>query len=184
MEREHDRLIVITGGMRSGKTSELHRQIDIRSLYRKVLGVNTIHDIRYSSDGTVTHNGDKRSAIRVNFLYELLDFDIYHDADVVAIDEANFYDDLVKFIEDQLNSTNKTFIVSGLNGDKNQKPFGQFNDLFSMADDIKFMRGICSKCNNGSLGAFSKEKYQTGTIKYVGGSDVYDTVCRRHLNEK
>lgn len=181
MSAEHDRLIVITGGMRSGKTSELARQIDIRSIYRKVLTVNTVDDIRFSSDGIVTHSGNKRDGIRVRKLSDLLELDVYHKAEVVAIDEGNFYEDIIDFISNELLRTMKTFIVSGLNGDKYQKPFGSFNELFSMADDIKFMRGICTQCKDGSLASFSKEKFVTGSLKYVGGSEVYETVCRKHL---
>lgn len=180
---DHDRLILITGSMRSGKTGELARQMDIRSLYKAVLGVNTVDDIRFSSDGIVTHNGHKKDAVRVKRLKELRTLELYQKAEVVAIDEGNFYNDLYEFISEEILNTTKTFIVSGLNGDKEQKPFGQFNDLFPMADDIRFMRGICSLCKDGSPASFSKQKFDTGKQKFVGGDEVYQTVCRKHFHE-
>ena len=185
-EVEDDRLIILMGGMGSGKTTELQRQIGIRKLYRSVLAVNTVEDIRFSSEGIVTHDGRQSDCVRVYLLHDLLELKDYVDAQVIVIDEANFYDDLYDFISDQLLNTNKVFIVAGLSGDKDQKFFGQLHLLIPLADQIHHLRSICMTCKNGTLASFTimvPGAVSSGEQKQVGGKDIYQAVCRRHLHD-
>ena len=179
---ETDRLKVILGPMGSGKSTELQREIAIRTLYQNVLAVNTVEDTRYSNSGIVTHDGAITPCIRIERLSDLREREDYKNADVVAIDEGNFYQDIERFIKLELKNTTKIFIVAGLMGDKNQGFFGDLYKLLPLADDIQFVRAICLKCKNGTLASFTIAKSETAQQKQVGGAETYMSVCRKHLH--
>ena len=175
-------LTVIIAPMFGGKTSEIYREVDRRSYYAKCLCVNHVSDNRYSDSGLATHSGIKFPGIRVSKLEELRNKTQYIEADVVAIDEGAFFEDLDSFVREQLETTNKRFIVSSLNGDSEQKMFGKVYYLIPLADDVKFLKAICSKCMDGTKASFTICNVKK-TGKILVGSSQYQSVCRKHLLE-
>ena len=116
-------LHLIVGCMFSGKTTELIRLINReRSIHRNVLILNSKLDDRYKSDSICSHNQESVRSISLIRLLDLHDGS-YGYANTIIIDEAQFFDDLYDFVMKGL-SDNKRMIVSGLNGDSNQKSFG------------------------------------------------------------
>jgi thymidine kinase len=100
-------------------------------------------------------------------------------ADVILINEGQFFEDLLPAVEHMLQH-NKKIYVGGLDGDFERKKFGQILDLIPLCDKVTKMTSLCGICKNGTPGIFSKritsEKEQT-----VVGSNNYIPVCRSCL---
>ncbi len=98
------------------------------------------------------------------------------NADVILINEGQFFEDLLPAVEHMLQH-NKKIYIGGLDGDFERKKFGQILDIIPLCDKVTKMTSLCSLCKNGTPGIFSKritsEKEQT-----VVGSDNYIPVCR------
>jgi len=179
---DDERLELILGVMYSGKSTELGRRLKIKSLYRTVAAVNTIKDVRYGTDGIITHDGAAISCIRVNNLYELRDLPAYRKAHVVGIDEGNFFPEIKEFVVQELKLTNKSFIISGLDGDKDKKFFGTLHELIPHAEKKDFLTAICKRCGNGNRAPFSIDHVKFEGQEKIGGSETYEAVCRKHYD--
>jgi thymidine kinase len=176
---------VITGCMFSGKSEEL-----IRRLRRfQIAKLNTIAfkpliDVRYSKKEIVSHNGQKFTAIPVNNS-TIIGFDtIDSDYDVVAIDEAQFFDlDLVKTVK-RIAFNGKRVIIAGLDMDFRGEPFGPMPYLLSIADDVLKLKAVCSICGGEAtmtqrLINGKPANYNDPTI-LVGGIESYEARCKEH----
>jgi thymidine kinase len=104
------------------------------------------------------------------------------DADVILINEGQFFEDLYYSVVTMLNHDKKVYI-SGLDGDFERKKFGQILDLVPMSDKITKLSSLCSLCKNGTPGIFSMrltdEKDQT-----VVGVSNYLPVCRKCYSQR
>lgn len=181
-ECDNYRLELIFGNMQSGKSTELMRRLKIRSIYKKTLAVNTKRDTRYGNSGIITHDGLTMESLRVGSLNELLTMSEYSTAQVIGIDEGNFYPEIASFIINQLATTNKTFIIAGLNGDKNKKFFGNLHELIPHAEKIDFFKAVCKRCANGTEASFTIDLIKFEGQEKVGGSETYESVCRKHYD--
>jgi thymidine kinase len=99
------------------------------------------------------------------------------DAQVVIINEGQFFNDLYEVVLQMIHLKKKIYI-GGLDGDFERKKFGQILDLIPLCDKVSKLTSLCSICKDGTPGIFSKrittEKEQT-----VVGSDNYIPVCRK-----
>lgn len=179
---DDERLELILGPMNSGKSTELGRRLRIKSLYREVVAVNTTKDVRYGSEGIVTHDGTIISCIRVDSLDALRTMPAYRKAHVVAIDEGNFFPEIAQFVTSELKLTNKTFLISGLSGDKDKNFFGTLHELIPHAEKKDFLYAICKRCGNGNRAPFSIDHVRFEGQEKVGGSETYEAVCRKHYD--
>lgn len=175
--REIGYLEIIIGPMFSGKTSkllDLYKQYTFCSV--KVAVVNHSEDTRYNSTMLSSHDRVMIPCIQTTNLVHLTNEDEIYDADVILINEGQFFDDLYCFVVDML-KLNKKIYVSGLDGDFERKKFGQILDLIPLCDKVTKMTSLCSLCKNGTPGLFSmrltKEKEQM-----LIGSSNYIPVCR------
>jgi thymidine kinase len=98
------------------------------------------------------------------------------NADVILINEGQFFDDLYDCVIDMLKE-NKKIYVSGLDGDFERKKFGQILDLFPLCDKVTKLTSLCSLCKNGEAGIFSMRLNKDKTQMLIG-SDNYIPVCR------
>ncbi len=104
------------------------------------------------------------------------------DYDVVAIDEAQFFSDLLSFVTDILITKYKlVVIVTGLNGDFRQNIFGETLLLIPHAEKVDLLQGLCTICKDGTPGCFSSRIIKNGDQTLVGDKDSYICVCRKHL---
>jgi thymidine kinase len=103
-------------------------------------------------------------------------------ADVILINEGQFFEDLYEVVVDMLKS-NKRIYICGLDSDFERKKFGQMLDLIPLCDKVNKLNSLCSQCKNGTPGIFSmrltSEKQQT-----LVGSDNYIPVCRKCYENK
>ena len=185
-------LELIIGPMYSGKTSqivEIYNQCKFCNI--SVAVINHSIDTRYDEKLLTTHDQIKIPCIQTTKLssiwnYSILDnhFNeksnnhlILRSADVILINEGQFFKDLYSVVEDML-KCNKRVYICGLDSDFERKKFGQILDLIPLCDKVTKLTSLCSQCRDGTPGIFSMrltpEKQQT-----LVGSDNYIPVCRK-----
>lgn len=180
-------LDLVIGSMYSGKSTELFRRVrTMSSIGMHVIVINSAIDNRYDDANVcATHYGDKIHAVKISKLLNLTSRFIVNAAngnplpDVVAIDEAQFFDDLydaVKILVDQLHLS---VIVGGLVGDYNRNHFGEIHRLLPLADDVKMCRAYCYLCRDQTRASFTKRIRGGQKQIEVGSCDQYIAVCRR-----
>lgn len=169
-------LNLIIGPMFSGKTTELLRIAKrLQSINLKVLLLNYFEDTRYSSSEMSTHD---KYGLPCTFVKDLgtINYDNY---DIICINEAQFFENLVIFCKGALEK-NKTIYVCGLDGDYKQKRFGEILDLIPLSDSITKLHAFCTICKDGTHAHFTKRITNSNEQKLIG-SNEYIPVCRKHL---
>lgn len=174
-------LSIIMGNMFSGKTSELIRRLKrLKILGKSILVVNSAKDTRSPDEVLKTHDNVKFNCHKVLELQNLVGIPDFRDVDVVAIDEAQFFNDLKKFVEYCL-KVNKSVIIAGLDGDAFQRKWGQLLDCVPIASEVIKLSALCICCNDGTTGPFTKRTVDNTELELIGGSDMYIAVCQKHL---
>lgn len=179
-------LTLICGPMFSGKTNYLINTIStIQSNTKKIFAINHSLDNRYDGHAHLhSHNGNTFPCIKTNNLLSVITLPEYQNAQVVVIDEGNFFSKLVPSVLHMVEKDEKKVIVAGLNSTFERTPFGDFQNLFPLADDIIFLKGTCADCQDGTPSIFSKlivdNPHQPNDI-VVGGKEKYKPVCRKHF---
>ena len=96
---------------------------------------------------------------------------------VILINEGQFFQDLEPVITNLL-IQRKTIFIAGLDGDFQQKKFGQILDLIPLCDKVTKLTSLCSQCKDGTPGIFSMRLTEDKEQMLVG-SDIYIPVCRK-----
>lgn len=180
-------LEIIMGCMFSGKSTEVIRRIKrLKTLGRNVMVINNSLDTRYTDGETgfiATHNRECEPCISADKLLNLIATQSFRDADVIIIEEAQFFTDLFDFVTQSVDNNNKQVIVSGLDGDADRKPFGDILRLIPHAEKVTKLSALCLECNDGTEAFFSKRLiYEDMSSQInVGSNDKYIAVCRRHF---
>lgn len=178
------RIELILGCMFSGKSSELIRRIRrYQSIHKKVLCINYINDTRYGENNIITHDQTKEKAIFISKLDVLLQNPDFNEADIIAINEGQFFPDLYDMVTLIADNYNKTVIICGLDGDFNRQPFGDILKLIPHAEDLCKLSALCGVCNDGTNAAFTKRITKSTETVLIGGSESYIPVCRKCYNE-
>jgi len=167
-------LELIIGSMYSGKSTELMRQVArLKSIGMRCLVINHTNDTRVDGDYVQSHDGKKIEAIKTDDLL-LTNVRPY---DAIAIDEAQFFQNLKSAVMLMVETHNKHVIVAGLSGDYERKAFGEILDLVPLADNVHFKRALCAKCcHPGRPASFTKRlSGETDLVSVVG---TYSAVCR------
>jgi len=177
------------GPMFSGKTSNLLTEIYKYNDVNNILVINHILDKQRHSESNLehikSHDNESYPAIMVNKLSELKNNILYTKADIVIIDEAQFFTDLYDFLFIELKNLSqiKTFIVAGLSSDYHMNPIGDIIRLIPLCDEIYKLTACCIVCKQPA--SFTKKHYiQNNPHNYtqiqVGNDDLYSPVCRLH----
>ena len=169
---------LITGCMFSGKTTALINEAKMnRLLNKKVVILNFNLDNRYSNaDKMTTH--DLISIDCIPCEKNLLKCAITSDTEVICINEAQFFDNLVQFCVGMCN-IGKEIYVCGLDGDYLKRPFGEILNLIPHCDTITKMYALCMKCRNGNKACFTKKIISSDSLIEIGSNDIYMPVCRK-----
>ena len=126
----NNKIEIILGCMFSGKTTELIRRISrYEAISMKTLIINSDLDTR-TGDSIKTHTNQLRDAVKTNKLMDIINTELYINALIIGIDEAQFFPDLEDFI--LYSEKNKTIIIAGLDGDSGRKPFGQIYSVYPL----------------------------------------------------
>jgi len=156
---------VICGSMFSGKTEELIRRVTRAKIAnQKVELFKPKVDVRYDETMVVSHNENAIQASPVDgSLHILL---MANDATVVAIDEAQFFDDEIVYVAEKLAEQGKRVIIAGLDMDYLGKPFGCMPKLMAVAEYVTKVHAICMVC--GDLANFSFRKTNNNSLIMLG----------------
>lgn len=167
---------VITGCMFSGKTEELIRRLRRAEIAKqKVKIFKPLIDTRYSDKSIVSHNEQSLPSILIKDINEVLDQS--DDAQVVAIDEAQFFSADITKVCNQLAIKGKRVIVAGLDQDFRGVPFEPMPQLLAIAEYITKQLAICVECGNPA----DKTQRKTASSErvIVGAADIYEARCRQ-----
>jgi thymidine kinase len=183
------------GPMFSGKTSKL------MELYKKynfcnisVAVINHAEDQRYHETLLSSHDNIMIPCIQASKLMDIWDYKKIDEpyckdaenhmkmrsAEVILINEAQFFDDLRICVESMLQE-NKKIYMFGLDGDFQQKKFGDILDLIPLCDNVTKLTSLCNICKDGTPGIFSL-RLTKQTEQMLIGSDNYIPVCRSCYN--
>jgi len=174
-------LTIIMGNMFSGKTSELIRRLKrYKVIGKKIVVINSSKDTRSPEEVLKTHDGVEFPCLKVPHISHCIIKESFCNADIVAIDEAQFFTQLRDFVQMCL-FLKKSVIIAGLDGDYKQRKFGEVLDCIPMASDVVKLSALCMDCNDGTPGPFTKRIVQNDELELVGGHDCYKAVCRHHL---
>ncbi len=169
-------LEVITGSMFSGKTEELVRRVRRAVIARqKVQAFKPVVDNRYDKERIVSHSGVSIDAVPVPNGTSILK-SIEEGTEVVAIDEAQFFDESIVSVTTKLADNGYRVIVAGLDQDFQGKPFGSMPVLLALAEKITKVRAICSCC--GQEASRTQRVIKDGSKVLVGGKEAYEARCR------
>ncbi len=166
---------VICGSMFSGKTEELIRRLKrVRIANLKVEIFKPTIDTRYDIQNIISHDDNAIISTPIANSQTLLL--MANEVDVVGIDEAQFFDDGLPDVCDQLALRGIRVIIAGLDMDYLGKPFGQMPYLLAKADYITKLHAICVKCGNIANYSYRKSE-KTGQL-LLGEKESYEPRCR------
>lgn len=167
--------------MFSGKTEELLRRVKrARLAKQRVLLFKPRIDNRYDDVKVVSHEGLKAEATAVSNAGELLSFVEQADVStvhVVGIDEAQFFDEGIVTVADNLANGGVRVICGGLDQDFRGLPFGPMPALMSIAEYVTKLHAVCTRC--GAAACRSQRLVGTEGQLFVGGAADYEPRCRR-----
>jgi thymidine kinase len=173
---------LITGCMFSGKTSALINVAKMNKLFGKsVIVINYVNDTRYSdSDKVMTHSGISFDCVPCakDLLFMLKEKSVITNADVICINEGQFFDNLVDFCNSMCN-LGKEVHVCGLDGDYLRRPFGEILNLIPICDTYIKLHALCMNCKNGTSASFTKRITDSSELVVIGSEDTYQPVCRK-----
>lgn len=177
-------LEVVCGSMFCGKTDEL-----IRRLRRAVIAKQKVQvfkpaiDMRYSLEQINSHAGSAYDALPVATSREILS-SLEGDVTVVGIDEAQFLDDGILEVVDELISRGIRVIVAGLDTDFRAEPFGCMPVLMAKAELVEKLQAICMVCSGPASRTQrlvnGKPARYSDPVVIVGAAEMYEARCRAH----
>jgi len=174
-------LHIIMGNMFSGKTSELIRRLKrLKVIHKNIIVINSAKDTRSPDEVLKTHDNVNFKCLKVSNIFDVATMDEFYSCDTIAIDEAQFFPRLKKFVELCL-FENKTIILAGLDGDCFQRKFGELIECIPLASEVTKLSALCMKCNNGTPGPFTKRTIDSKELEIIGGGDMYIAVCQKHI---
>lgn len=170
---------VICGSMFSGKTEELIRRLKRAKIANlKVEIFKPVVDIRFHQQNIVSHDENAIPSTPVEHSQSLLLPD--HNVHVIGIDEAQFFDNQLPEVCDQLALRGTRVIIAGLDMDYLGNPFGPMPFLLAKADYITKLHAICVKC--GNIANYSYRKSEKEALILLGERNLYEPRCRYCYN--
>jgi thymidine kinase len=176
MPKETGWIEVIAGCMFSGKTEELIRRLRRAQIAKQEVKIfKPKIDIRYSNKSIVSHSEQSLPSLLVEKPQEILS--LSEEAQVVGIDEAQFFSQELVIICTQLADNGKRVIVAGLDQDYRGIPFEPMPQLLAIAEYITKPLAICMVCGNPA--DKTQRKITSVERVVVGAADIYEARCRK-----
>ncbi len=170
---------VIAGGMFSGKTEELIRRIKRASIAKQKLMVfKPAMDTRYNDNDIVSHSKAYFKAQPLENIEDIYNYNI-EDLDVIGIDEAQFFNEKLIDVCNDLANKGKRVIVAGLDLDYMGRPFGHIPEIMAVAEYVKKTQAICTICGNPA--SRSQRIIKSDELVVLGAKEQYEPRCRLHF---
>jgi len=173
--RHPGRIEVVCGSMFSGKTEELIRRLRRAKFAKQRVEIfKPAIDVRYSEEDVVSHDQNHIPSTPLDSSASILL--LSSDIDVVGIDEAQFFDQQLPEVCNELANRGVRVIVAGLDMDFRGQPFGPMPALCAIADDVTKVHAICVKC--GALAYVSHRTVADDRRVLLGETQEYEPLCR------
>ena len=171
---------VICGSMFSGKTEELIRRIKRAKIANQKIKVfKPIIDSR-SKNFIESHDESKLECIEVKSSNEILKK--IDNCDVIAIDEAQFFDDQIVSVCNKIANNGVRVIIAGLDMDYLGNPFGPMPNLMAISEYVTKVHAVCKK--SGNIANYSYRKNNKKDIVVIGEKDKYEPLSRSVFYKK
>ena len=166
---------VICGSMFSGKTEELIRRLKRAQFAKQKVEIfKPSVDVRYDDENVISHDANE---IRSTPVPAAANIPILADGcDVVGIDEAQFFDDEIVRVCNDLANKGIRVIVAGLDMDFNGNPFGPMPNLMATAEYVTKVHAVCTR--TGNLAQFSYRKAESKDLVLLGETNEYEPLSR------
>lgn len=166
---------VICGSMFSGKTEELIRRLKRAKFAKQRVEIfKPAVDVRYDDEMVVSHDSNE---IRSTPVPAAANIPILADGcDVVGIDEAQFFDDEIVSVCNDLANKGIRVIVAGLDMDFKGNPFGPMPNLMATAEYVTKVHAVCTR--TGNLAQFSFRKSKNDDLVLLGETEEYEPLSR------
>ena len=169
------RIEVVCGSMFSGKTEELIRRMKRAKFAKQRVEIfKPAMDVRYSAEDVVSYDQNSSPSTPIDTSSSILL--LASNIDVVGIDEAQFLDQGLIDVCNQLANKGVRVIVAGLDMDFQGKPFGPIPGLCAIADEVVKVHAICVKC--GALAYISHRLVNNDKRVLLGEKQTYEPLCR------
>ncbi|MCB0408739.1 MAG: thymidine kinase [Flavobacteriales bacterium] len=166
---------VVCGSMFSGKTEELIRRMKRAQFAKQTVEIFKPEiDTRYDNEKVVSHDANEIHSTPVPSSSNILI--LANNVDVVGIDEAQFFDNELVNVCNQLANSGVRVIVAGLDMDYKGKPFGPMPGIMACAEYVTKVHAICMKC--GDLANHSYRFSQNENLVHLGETEAYEPLCR------
>lgn len=166
---------VICGSMFSGKTEELIRRLKRARIAKLNVAIYKPKvDTRYHQQEVVSHDKNSIQSTPVDSSSTILL--LGSNAQVVGIDEAQFFDDGLAEVCNALANKGIRVIVAGLDMDFSGKPFGPIPSLMAIAEHVTKVHAVCVRC--GAPAVFSYRKNDDTQTVLLGEKENYEPRCR------
>lgn len=177
---------VVSGCMFAGKTEELIRRIKVFEIAKQeVIVFKPKIDNRYSDTKVVSHAGSAVESYVIEEPKEIFDY-VKDTTKVIAIDEAQFFDETICEVADKLATMGKRVICAGLDMDFRGEPFGPMPKLITQAEFVTKLTAVCNKCGGPATRTQriidGKPASYHDPIVLVGAKEAYEARCR-HCHE-
>lgn len=184
LNQQQGHIELVCGSMFSGKSEELIRRVRRAQIAKQnVLVFANAIDVRYGNATIASHNGANLDAQPIRRAAEIWEY--WNDAvNVVAIDEAQFFDWEIAEVVAQLAQRGVRVIIAGLDTDFRGEPFGPMPILMAQAEQVDKLNAICMVCGgpasrtqrlvNGEPAAYDDP------LVVVGANEMYEARCRQH----
>jgi thymidine kinase len=168
---------VVTGCMFSGKTEELIRRLNrARYATQRVVVFKPSVDTRYAVGDVVSHSELRFPCLAVDTASQILRQ--VGDAQVVGIDEAQFFDGSLVGVVETLANEGRRVVVAGLDQDYRGRPFEPMPELMAVAEYVTKTLAVCMVC--GGPANRSQRLVAQGERVVLGAADAYEARCRAH----
>ncbi|EHO69677.1 thymidine kinase [Segatella maculosa] len=169
------RIEVVCGSMFSGKTEELIRRMKRAKFAKQRVEIfKPTVDTRYSDEDVVSHDQNAIHSTPIDASGAILL--LASDIDVVGIDEAQFLDDGLVDVCNELANKGVRVIIAGLDMDYKGVPFGPIPALCAIADEVTKVHAICVRC--GALAYVSHRLVNNDHRVLLGEKEEYEPLCR------
>ena len=170
---------VICGSMFSGKTEELIRRIRrVKLAKQKAKVFKPKNDTRYSKKKVTSHDANSIKSKPVNNPSKIIK--LSENIDVVGIDEAQFFDDTIVDVCNELANSGKRVIVAGLDMDYQGKPFGPIPYLLAIAEYVTKVHAVCTK--TGKMASYTNRIVDNDELILLGDVKKYEALSRKAFN--